>query len=106
MSTLDEKLSQLQQLEAEITALRNKEKAEGIAQAKALINKYGLKAKELGLGGDSSPEPLAKKRGGGPSNFQYVNPADEGQIYKGRGPKPAWFAALSADEQAASKRAL
>ena len=85
--------SQLEKLEAEIAAAREKEVAEAIAEIKAKIEEYGLTAEELGFGVTRGKAAAAKKA---PLPAKYRNPKT-GETWSGRGRTPAWLADKNKD---------
>ncbi|SOE35251.1 H-NS family nucleoid-associated regulatory protein [Delftia acidovorans] len=76
-------LAQKAELEAQIAAAQAERKAEGIAQARALIGEYGLTA------ADVFPAQGKKPKGsvGAP---KYRDPAT-GATWTGRGKQPRWI---------------
>lgn len=115
MSALDEKLALLKSLQAEIEAIRYQEKAEAMNEISALIAKYDIKlgeAKHLFSDGhryaatsanESASAVAPRRRARSASRYHYVNPADTAQIYRGKGPRPSWLAAMSDEEREACK---
>lgn len=85
MSNLDQLLQRQAELQKEIDAVRNAERAGAIAQAKELVLKYDLTARELGISG-------AKKVPGTRSAVapKYRDPAT-GNTWSGRGKQPRWL---------------
>lgn len=82
-STYQNLLAQKAELEAQIAAAQAERKAEGIAQARALIGEYGLTAADI------FPAPGKKAKGsvGAP---KYRDP-DTGATWTGRGKPPNWI---------------
>ncbi|AEF90264.1 histone family protein nucleoid-structuring protein H-NS [Delftia sp. Cs1-4] len=83
MSEYKTLLARKAELEAQIAAAQAARKAEGIAQARALIGEYGLTAADI------FPAPGKKAKGsvGAP---KYRDPAT-GAIWTGRGKPPNWI---------------
>jgi DNA-binding protein H-NS len=83
-------LPQLYQLEKdlgrEIARRKVEDKQKTISDLQKLAAERGFSLSEL-LGGET-----ASKRGGkrGPAPVQYKNPANEAQVWTGRGRKPQW----------------
>ena len=78
--------SQIKALEKKKAALEQAEKA-GIAQLKAVIDKYKLTRKDVlsALGGSLRGRKVAPK---------YRNPANKQETWTGRGRQPKWVVAL------------
>lgn len=87
MASYAELLAQKEALERQIIEAKAREKAEGIAKAKAIIEQYGLSAADLfsrrtGSAGGSGPR--------GKVAAKYRNPAT-GETWTGRGKAPKWI---------------
>lgn len=83
MATYQELIAQREQLDRQIKEAIEREKAEGIAKVKALIDQYGLSASDL----------FSKKSGGKASGKvapKYKNPST-GETWTGRGKAPKWI---------------
>ena len=84
MATYQELLAQKEALEKQIIEAKSREKAEGIAKAKAIIDQYGLSASDL----------FSRKGGagtrGGKVAAKYRNPTT-GETWTGRGKAPKWI---------------
>lgn len=84
MATYQELLAQKEALEKQILEAKAREKAEGIAKAKAIIEQYSLTAGDIF--GRKGP---AGSRGGKVA-AKYRNPAT-GETWTGRGKAPKWI---------------
>jgi DNA-binding protein H-NS len=103
MASYKELLAQREKLDSQIQSLMQREKAEGIAKAKKIIDEFGLTASDLfgrkaaGKGKRGRPAKkgaAAKKRVGkkrGKVAPKYKNPAT-GETWTGRGKAPKWIA--------------
>ena len=84
MPSYQELLAQREQLDKQIKEAIQREKADGIAKAKAIIEQYGLEASDL----------FSRKAGGrNPSGKvapKYRDPAT-GETWTGRGKAPKWI---------------
>jgi DNA-binding protein H-NS len=104
--TFIEVQKQIEQLQKEAELLRKQEAHEVLARIKDAITVYGFTATELGFGsgvGKRSVRPIVKlKRGRKSGNKDMATSAAKfrdpnGNVWSGRGPRPAWFkAALEA----------
>jgi len=84
MPSYQELLAQREQLDKQIKEAVQREKADGIAKAKVIIEQYGLNASDLfsrKAGGKSAGGKVAPK---------YRNPAT-GDTWTGRGKAPKWI---------------
>jgi len=86
MATYKQLTAQLEKLQSEVAAAREKEVADAIAEIKAKIAEYGLTAEELGF---RTVRPKAAKKAALPA--KYRNPKT-GETWSGRGRTPAWLA--------------
>lgn len=105
MSSFKELLAQREKLDSQINAMMQREKAEGIAKAKAIIEQFGLSASDLfgrkaaakgkrGRPAKNGAKTAAKKRVGkkrGKVAPKYKNPTT-GETWTGRGKAPKWIA--------------
>ena len=103
MSSFKELVAQREKLDSQINAMMQREKAEGIAKAKVIIEQFGLevgdlfgrKASSKGKGGRPAEKGVAsKKRFGkkrGKVATKYKNPTT-GDTWTGRGKAPIWIA--------------
>lgn len=94
---------QIQQLQKEADQLRKQEANEVLARIKEAIAVYGFTASELGVGsaggrGTRKLAPAKTGRKGGKKLSDAPKYRDQdGNVWSGRGPRPAWFkAALEA----------
>jgi DNA-binding protein H-NS len=101
---------QIEQLQREAEQLRNKEANGVLSRIKEAIAVYGFTAADLGFG-KSSGSATAVKKGAAKKERKAKKSAaangapkfrdDQGNIWSGRGPRPAWFkAALEAGKSA------
>ena len=89
MPSYQELLAQREQLDKQIKEAVQREKADGIAKAKVIIEQYGLNAADL----------FSRKAGStrGPSGKvapKYRDPANAANTWTGRGRMPQWVQAL------------
>jgi DNA-binding protein H-NS len=84
MATYKQLTLQLEKLQVQVSAAREKEIETTIAQIKEKIAEYGITAEELGF---SSKRPAARKAA---LPAKYHNPKT-GQTWSGRGRVPAWI---------------
>ena len=103
MSSFKELVAQREKLDSQINAMMQREKVEGIAKAKEIIEQFGLEVGDLfGLKGASKGNRvrpakkgvLSKKRVGkkrGKVAAKYKN-ASTGETWTGRGKAPIWIA--------------
>ena len=100
---------QIEQLQQEAEQLRKQESNEVLARIKEAIAVYGFTAAELGVAGGAKrgrvPKAVSVKAGrkfsgkAGASAPKYRD--QNGNVWSGRGPRPAWFkAALEAGKSA------
>jgi len=87
MPTYQELLKQREQLDRQIKEAIEREKAEGIAKVKALIDQYGLTVSDV----FSRRVKGAAKLSGSKVAPKYRNPAT-GETWTGRGKAPKWIA--------------
>ncbi|MGJ7528914.1 H-NS histone family protein [Variovorax sp. GB1P17] len=94
---------QIAQLQKEADTLRKKEAAGVLARIKEAISVYGFTAEELGVGTrktKAAAAPVAKRKGAKKGAVKSAKSAsaprfkdDQGNVWGGRGPRPAWFKA-------------
>lgn len=89
MATYKQLTAQLEKLQAEVAAAREKEVADAIAEIKTKIAEYGLTAEELGFRATRGRGAAAAKKA--PLPPKYRNPKT-GETWSGRGRTPAWLA--------------
>ncbi|QRF63234.1 H-NS family nucleoid-associated regulatory protein [Variovorax paradoxus] len=101
--TFQEVQKQIEQLQKEASELRQQEANEVLARIKEAIAVYGFSAAELGVGralrrtGSARPSRVvtlgrpasAKKASGAQPKYR----DEAGNVWSGRGPRPAWFKA-------------
>ena len=85
MSSYNELLAQREQLDKQIKEAIAREKADGIAKAKLIIEQYGLSASDL------FSRKSGCKSAGGKVAPKYRNPSS-GETWTGRGKAPKWIA--------------
>lgn len=94
-------MKQIDVLKREAEELRRKEVAGVVDRIKDAIKAYGLTASDLGLSGARAAgagKPGPKKRAGRKSGKGVVKFRDEaGNVWGGRGPRPAWLRQALAD---------
>ena len=84
MSSYKELLAQRELLDKQIKVAVQREKADGIAKAKAIIEQYDLSASDL------FSRKAGSKAGGGKVAPKYRNPTT-GETWTGRGKAPKWI---------------
>ncbi len=84
MSSYQELLAQREQLDKQIKEAIQREKADGIAKAKLIIEQYHLTASDL------FSRKAGAKSSGGKVAPKYKNPAT-GETWTGRGKAPKWI---------------
>jgi len=84
MSSYKDLLAQRELLDKQIKEAITREKADGIAKAKVIIDQYGLSASDL------FSRKAGVKSGGGKVAPKYRNPSN-GDTWTGRGKAPKWI---------------
>ena len=84
MSSYKDLLAQREQLDKQIKEAIAREKADGIAKAKVIIEQYNLVASDL------FSRKTGSKNAGGKVAPKYRNPAT-GETWTGRGKAPKWI---------------
>jgi DNA-binding protein H-NS len=84
MASYQELLAQKEALEKQILEAKAREKSEGVAKAKAIIEQYNLSASDL----FNRKGPAGSR--GGKVAAKYRNPAT-GETWTGRGKAPKWI---------------
>lgn len=84
MSSYKDLLAQREQLDKQIKEVIAREKADGIAKAKLIIEQYGLSASDL------FSRKAGVKGAGGKVAPKYRNPST-GETWTGRGKTPKWI---------------
>ena len=88
MPKLSELLAQKEALDKQIAQVQQEERGAAIAQARALVEEYGLSASDLGFGPKAAKAaPPARKVAA-----KYRDKAS-GQTWSGRGLQPRWLKA-------------
>ena len=87
MATLQELIAQQVELDKKIAEMRERELADAVGRARALIDQYGLTSEDI-FGGKSG----SKRAGKAPGKVaaRYRNPAT-GTTWTGRGRAPRWL---------------
>ena len=83
-------------LEAEANEILRSEKAQALSQARALVQKYSLTARELGIDASGAPlieVPKATRKAVEP---KYAQPSNPELTWSGRGRTPKWVEAALA----------
>lgn len=91
MTTLKDLLAQRAQLEEQIAQTQTKERANAVAQVKALMDEYGLTIADLGSGRLGRPGKLKQST----VAAKFRNSAT-GETWSGRGLQPKWLKAAIA----------
>jgi DNA-binding protein H-NS len=105
MSSFKELLAQREKLDSQINAMMQREKSDGVAKAKAIIEQFGLSVSDLfgrkgatkgkrGRPAKNGTKVASKKRVGkkrGKVAPKYKNPVT-GETWTGRGKAPKWIA--------------
>lgn len=91
---LSDLLAKKAELEQQIIELQRAERAQAIAQVKALMAQHGLSLADLGARAASAPASKPA-RAGGKVPAKYRDPAS-GQTWSGRGLQPKWLKAALA----------
>ncbi len=94
MKTYSALKAQIDKLEKQAAAIRQKEVSKVVAELKKTIEEYDLSAADLGLSGVArkSPGRKARRVGSAPGGVaKYRNP-ETGDTWTGRGRPPAWIA--------------
>jgi DNA-binding protein H-NS len=89
--SLNDLLAQKAAIEKQIADTMRAERAEAVAQVRALMAQYGLTAADIG----GKAAPAAKRTGTSKVAAKYRDPAT-GDSWSGRGLKPKWLAAALA----------
>ncbi|MFA7605311.1 MAG: H-NS histone family protein [Rhodocyclaceae bacterium] len=93
MSSLDDLLAQKEALEAQIEDIRNRQRADAIAQVKELIRTYDLTSDDLF--GRGSSRFMSTRRG--PGTPRYRDPVS-GKTWTGQGRMPKWLEGKSKED--------
>jgi len=75
-------------LQAQAEVAKREEKAQAISAARAMIDSYGITAKDLGL--DKAPKLKTGPKSGNKIAAKYRDPAT-GATWSGRGKTPRWI---------------
>jgi len=75
-------------LQAQAEQVKREEKAQAISAARAMIDSYGITARDLGL--DKPVKGKAGPKPGGKIPPKYRDPIS-GALWSGRGKTPKWF---------------
>lgn len=90
MATYSELVKQIEELQRKAEDARKTELSAAISEVKALIEKFGLTASDLGLGGSSSGGGRAVTKSRKKVAAKYRHPSS-GQEWTGRGRTPSWL---------------
>lgn len=90
MPKLADLLAQKEALDKQIAQVQKEERGSALAQARSLVEEYGLSAAELGFGPKAKPSRPASKVAA-----KYRDAAS-GQTWSGRGLQPRWLKAAIA----------
>lgn len=103
---LEDLLEQRRKLDQRIKELQEKLRGNIISKIKKFVDDYELSAEDIiGIAPSSSTSAIKKQRKPRKApTFIYVNPADNSQVFKGIGPKPAWLKQMTEEQQKACKR--
>jgi DNA-binding protein H-NS len=90
--TLGELIAQKAALEQQIAELQHTQRAEAIAQIRALMNEYGLTLTDIGARSPAAQQAAARADGRGTGKVapKYRDPGS-GQTWSGRGLQPRWL---------------
>lgn len=89
--SLSELLAQKAALEQQILEVQREERAQAIAQVRALMSQYGLTLADIGARASAAP----RKAGGTTVAPKFRHPAT-GETWSGRGLQPKWLKAALA----------
>jgi DNA-binding protein H-NS len=87
MATLSELLAQKAALDQQIVEVQRQERAQAIAQVRALMTEYGLTLADLGPRATSAPR---RESGNGKVAVKFRHPGS-GDTWTGRGLQPRWL---------------
>lgn len=93
--SLEELKAHQKEVEAAIVSFAKKQRAEAMAEMRAVGKKYGMTPEEL-FGGKTAPATKTK------GVAKYVNPDDATQTWTGRGRQPNWVKAAMASGKSLS----
>jgi len=84
----EELQAKIADLQAQAEVAKREEKAQAISAARAMIDSYGITAKDLGL--DKAPKAKTGPKAGNKIAAKYRDPAT-GATWSGRGKTPKWI---------------
>ena len=84
----EELQAKIADLQAQAARVKQEEKQQAIEAARAMIDSYGITAKDLGL--DKSPKGKTGPKAGNKIAAKYRDPAS-GATWSGRGKTPKWI---------------
>jgi len=84
----EELQAKIADLQAQAEVAKREEKAQAISAARAMIDSYGITAKDLGL--DKAPKAKTGPKAGNKIAAKYRDPAT-GATWSGRGKTPRWI---------------
>lgn len=88
MATLQELLAQKAEIERQIVETQRNERAEAVAQIRALMSQYGLSVADIAGKAAATPRAAAGRK----APVKFRNPAT-GDTWSGRGLQPKWLKA-------------
>jgi DNA-binding protein H-NS len=104
-TSLTELLAQKAELEKRIAETRRQERAEAVAQVRALMDQYGLTLADIGSRSAAAPRPGAPAQPKIKVAAKYRD-TSTGQTWSGRGLQPNWLKAALASGRSLSEFAL
>jgi DNA-binding protein H-NS len=84
----EELQAKIADLQAQAARVKQEEKQQAIEAARAMIDSYGITARDLGL--DKAPKGKTGPKSGGKIAAKYRDPAT-GATWSGRGKTPKWI---------------
>jgi DNA-binding protein H-NS len=84
----EELQAKIADLQAQAARVKAEEKAQAIEAARAMIDSYGITARDLGL--DKAPKAKTGPKSGNKIAAKYRDPAS-GATWSGRGKTPKWI---------------
>lgn len=103
--SLSDLLAQRAELEKQIVETQRSERAEAVAQVRALMAQYGLTLADIGSRSAAAPRPAGNGKPKAKVAAKYRDTAS-GQTWSGRGLQPNWLKAALAGGRKMSEFAL
>lgn len=103
--TLGDLLAQKAELEKQIAETQRNERAEAVAQVRALMAQYGLTLADIGSRSAAAPRPTGSAKPKAKVAPKYRDEAS-GQTWSGRGLQPNWLKAALASGRKLSDFAI